>query len=95
MEPQVKYVTLGNIVGAFKTSAASRINLLRGRTGMPVWQRNYYERIIRSEREAEKIREYIDLNPGEWELDRDNPRNDSFDQPARSVDDYLDDLHLR
>ncbi len=95
MERPRKYVALGNIVGAFKTSAASKINRLRGQVGAPVWQRNYFERVIRGEREADAIREYILLNPEQWDADRDNPAHELFDQPARSIDDYLVGLYIK
>ncbi len=39
----------------------------------PVWQRNYYERVIRDERELEVIRVYIQDNPGRWAEDTENP----------------------
>jgi hypothetical protein len=38
-----------------------------------VWQRNYYERVVRSEDELNRIREYIRFNPLKWEFDRENP----------------------
>jgi len=38
-----------------------------------VWQRNYYERVIRDEEELNRCREYILLNPLKWEFDRENP----------------------
>jgi len=85
-----EYVSLGNIVGAFKTSTASKINLVRGQPGEKVWQRNYFERVIRNEHEGEKIREYIFLNPQRWLDDRDNPESELFGKPAISIDDYLD-----
>ena len=40
-----------------------------------LWQRNYYDRIIRNEKELEKIRKYIFENPLKWELDKNNPEN--------------------
>jgi len=39
------------------------------------WQRNYYDRIIRNEKELDKIRKYIFENPLKWELDRNNLEN--------------------
>ena len=54
---------LGELMGAFKTMAANRINRLRGTPGVSVRQRNYYERIIRNERELDTVREYIRTNP--------------------------------
>ena len=65
--------SLGAIVGAFKSAAARRINRRRGTPGTAVWQRNYYEHIVRSERALDAIREYIHQNPVRWELDRYNP----------------------
>ncbi len=55
--------TLPNIVGTFKTVAAKAINRARGSIGASVWQRNYYEHIVRGERELQHIREYIRNNP--------------------------------
>jgi REP element-mobilizing transposase RayT len=40
-----------------------------------LWQRNYYEHIIRDEKELQSIREYIANNPTQWELDTENPQN--------------------
>jgi len=62
----VKYrrkMTLPLIIGRFKMVSAKRINLLRGTTGVRVWQRDYYERVIRNENELNRIRRYIVNNP--------------------------------
>jgi len=40
-----------------------------------LWQRNYFERVIRDEPELHEIRQYIQHNPLRWELDRDHPNN--------------------
>jgi len=40
---------------------------------MPVWQRNYYEHVIRGEDQLARITRYIIDNPLQWELDRENP----------------------
>ena len=37
-----------------------------------MWQRNYYEHVVRGEDELNRIREYIDNNPIQWEIDREN-----------------------
>lgn len=55
--------SLGSLVAGFKSSATRRINLLRGSPGAPVWQRNYHEHVIRSDRELAAISEYIRSNP--------------------------------
>jgi REP element-mobilizing transposase RayT len=61
------------IVRGFKTFASRRINLIRRTSGQPVWQRNYYEHVIRSEGELNLIRQYIQGNPEKWGEDRYNP----------------------
>ena len=61
------------IVRAVKSFSARRINRLRVTPGVPVWQRNYYERIIRNEKELNAIRLYILDNPLKWEWDWENP----------------------
>jgi putative transposase len=63
---------LGRLVGAFKTVSAKRINEMRGTPGSPVWQRNYYEHIIRNETELAEIRQYILENPLRWDDDPEN-----------------------
>jgi len=64
---------LPEIVRAFKSFSARRINAMRRSPGRPVWQRNYYERIIRDEVELQRIREYIRYNPSQWESNQENP----------------------
>ncbi len=71
--PTSKLKPLGRIIGAFKTVSTKRINELRGAPGLAVWQRNYYERIIRDDGELDGIRQYIVDNPAQWELDAENP----------------------
>ena len=65
--------SLGRLVGAFKTVTTKQVNLARGTPGRPLWQRNYYERVVRGERELALIREYIVNNPMQWGLDAENP----------------------
>lgn len=72
--PTVTRKPIGRIIGAFKTVSTKRINELRGTPGAPVWQRNYYEHIIRDEESLHRIREYIVNNPMQWELDRENSK---------------------
>lgn len=72
--------SLGTIVGNFKSVTARRINQLRVAPGTPVWQRNYYERIIRDEDELRRARGYIANNPMMWE---DDPEHRSRTHPRR------------
>jgi REP element-mobilizing transposase RayT len=60
---------LPEIIRAFKSFSARTINHMRGTPGTPVWQRNYYEHIIRNERELFAIQRYIRDNPKKWGLD--------------------------
>lgn len=57
------------IVRSFKSAVTKRINELRNSPGEPVWQKNYYEHIIRNENDLNNIRSYIELNPLKWEID--------------------------
>ncbi len=63
---------LGRLIGAFKTISTKRVNDLRGEPGAQIWQRNYYEHIIRSERALNRIRQYIIENPARWHDDPDD-----------------------
>lgn len=64
---------LPEIIRQFKTFSALRINKQRGTPGLPIWQRNYYEHIIRNEESLNRIRQYIADNPLRWALDQENP----------------------
>ncbi len=67
--------TVGEIVRAFKARCVHAINHFCNTPGHPVWQRNYYEHIIRSENEIDRIRQYIINNPAKWAEDENNPAN--------------------
>jgi putative transposase len=70
---------LPEVVRALKTFSARRINALRNTPGTPVWQRGYYERIIRSERELNLTRRYIETNPQRWQ------QNHETSSPSRKT----------
>ena len=70
--------TVGDVVGAFKSRVTVEYIRRVKTSGWPpfrgrLWQRNYYERIIRDEESLNRIREYIASNPLRWHLDRENP----------------------
>ena len=67
--------SLPTIVRYFKSAVTRRINDPRGTPYMAVWQRNYYEHVIRNEDDLDEIREYIVNNPLKWDLDSENPNN--------------------
>jgi len=66
-------LAVGAIIRGFKFATAKRINRVRGTPRRPVWQRNYYEHIIRHDKGLNRIRQYIVDNPRQWHLDRYNP----------------------
>ena len=73
-----QYKSLGRLVGAFKTVSTRRINLLRGTPQSTVWQRGFYEHVVRTSDSLERIRAYINTNPVRWALDPENPQFDRF-----------------
>ncbi len=64
--------SLGAIVGNFKSITTRRINKIRHSRGISIWQRNYYEHIVRDEHDFNRIRAYIIANPAQWTTDREN-----------------------
>ncbi|KAA0891449.1 transposase [Oryzomonas rubra] len=64
--------TLGSVVRAFKSISAIEVNRVLGRQGQPLWQRNYYERVVRDDGELRGFREYIQHNPACWSEDENN-----------------------
>jgi putative transposase len=71
--------TIGDIIGAFKSLFT--LQFIEGVKGKHwpafdrrVWQRNYYEHVIRDERDLARVRRYIDENPLRWEFDQENPQ---------------------
>ncbi len=68
---------LGVTVGQYKSRVTKQVNQLREKPGTSVWQRNYYDRIIRNDKELQAIREYIIDNPLRWadEKDKELPKS--------------------
>jgi putative transposase len=88
--------SLGAIIRSFKSAVTRRINIMRNTPGAPVWQRNYYEHIIRTDRALNAIRRYIADNPRRWHLDRKNIHRIGDDPLAQEIWDMLqqdDDRH--
>ena len=69
--------SLGQLVGAYKAFTTKQINHQRSVEGILFWQRNYYEHIVRNQKDLNRIQEYILNNPSKWELDDENPVNQS------------------
>ncbi len=61
--------SLGAIIGGFK-SAVSRVARVRfDNPNLVVWQRNYFERVLRNNHELQAVRDYIKVNPSSWLFD--------------------------
>ncbi len=61
--------SLPTIIGAFKSAVTRRIKALHPGLDQPVWQRGYYEHIVRNEEDLDTVRAYIAANPGNWRRD--------------------------
>lgn len=66
--------SLSCVIRSFKSECTKQIRLTMDNNGFFVWQRNYYEHVIRNGIELNKIREYIKNNPQMWDRDRNNPQ---------------------
>ena len=67
-------VSLGRAVQWFKSMSANEYRRLNPKC-KTIWQRGYYEHIIRNEHSLNEIREYIENNPRQWYYDKENPVN--------------------
>ena len=77
-QPADTHIALGDVIGAYKS--LTTVEYTRGVKMMKwtpfhrrLWQRNYYEHIIRHDDSLRRIRQYIIGNPGQWALDKENP----------------------
>jgi putative transposase len=77
--------SIPTIVRAYKSAVTKRINELRRTPSASVWQRNYYERVIRNENDLNQIREYIAYNPARWDEDEENPAQANMLKSKRLV----------
>ena len=75
--------SLPTIIRLFKSTTTKQINLSRHTLGIHVWQRNYYEHVIRNEKELTETREYIINNPLRWDLDKENLNKIKTDDDRR------------
>ena len=74
---EVPSPSLGRIMAYFKYQSTKRINQHRDRQGTRMWQRDYYDHIIRDDADLQRLRQYIQNNPMKWELDQLHPDNPS------------------
>ncbi len=67
--------SLGAIVAQFKSRVTKRLWKIPSLRGMPIWQSNYYEHVIRNDRDLQNKTDYIEANPMLWSEDKENPIN--------------------
>jgi len=80
--------SLSQIIGYFKYQSTKKLNALRATPGAKVWQRSFYDQVIRADESLNRIREYVATNPSRWHLDRENPAShgkDDFDDWLATV----------
>jgi putative transposase len=65
---------IGRIMPRFKSASAIAVNKSLNRTSQPLWQRNYWERVVRDEKELNAMLEYSVTNPRQWKLDALHPQ---------------------
>ncbi|MBI9076629.1 MAG: hypothetical protein JEZ02_14580 [Desulfatibacillum sp.] len=76
---------LGKIVAYFKYQSTKQINGARNNPGIKVWQRSYFEHVVRNENSLYRIRDYISNNPRQWEFDKENPRRSSREAQTLAI----------
>ena len=84
--------SIPTIIRAYKSAVTYTVNKLENRHCAVLWQKNYYEHIIRNDHELNNIGWYIVNNPSNWELDRDNAQNARKLSPPDQVDEYIRDI---
>lgn len=90
--PYGRKPALGNIIAYFKYQSTKKINLHQSTVPAKIWQRNYYDHIIRNENSLRRIRGYVVSNPERWQFDRENPDRigvDEFDRSMRFCREHL------
>ncbi len=76
--PQIKSISnkviidpgLPAIIRSYKSFSARSVNHLQKTPGTPVWQRDYYDHIIRNDTDLKNVWQYIDTNPQSWQEDQ-------------------------
>lgn len=84
--------SIPTIVRAYKSAVTYAVNAAENQRGAVLWQKNYYEHVIRNDRELNNIGWYIVNNPFNWQLDRDNLQNIRKLSPPEQVEQYVKDV---
>jgi putative transposase len=67
-------VGLDRVVGTFKSISTRQVNATRHQPGEPLWQRGFFDHVIRHDEDLSRVREYIVTNPLRWEIAKDQRR---------------------
>ena len=67
-EQSEQSISLATIIQNFKSVSTRKINKITQNSGISIWQRNYHERIVRSDQELHRLRKYVLANPENWQL---------------------------
>ncbi len=84
--------SIPTIVRAYKSAVTYAVNAEQNMRGAILWQKNYYEHVIRNDRELQNIGWYIVNNPHNWQLDRDNLQNIRKLSPPENMEEYIKDI---
>ena len=68
--PGLQSKSIGSLMSGFKSLVTKQINMIRNTPGEPVWQRNYWDHIIRNDESFDQIEDYIVNNPLNWHQDK-------------------------
>jgi len=70
-----KNYSLSDVIGKFKSFSSKKIRKVLEVEEKFEWQKSFYDRIIRNEKELYQIRKYIQENPLRWDIEKDNREN--------------------
>ena len=62
--------SISSFIAGFKSSVTKQINLIRKTPGQSIWQTRFYDHVIRSEYDFNRIKIYIQNNPVTWKNDK-------------------------
>jgi len=78
--------SLSSVIASMKSAASRTANRISKQSAGSIWQRSFYDHVIRDESELQVIRQYIIDNPRQWELDRENPKRKGINPFYRWLD---------
>jgi len=77
--------SISTIIKLFKASTTKQINQTRNTSKKPIWQRGFYEHVVRDEEDLNRIREYVIYNPMKWEEDKYYPNGHMQCAPTKGA----------